>query len=429
MTRKDKAVPGAKHSQQGGAPLTRRLLPLLISECLQNVIFWAPIERLFMNELGFDAASIGLMVAGCAALVPLLSVPSGILADRWSRRAVLMFACVALLLASLIGGSSNGIASYAVSAFAMALYYALASGMTSAMVYDTVQEETGDSALFRKTLGRVRMVNSLALVASALLGGWIAQITGARTTYLLTVPFALASILALLWFSEPTLHRSAKNIQLREHINLAVRTVTRRRQLLPVITLAVLAALLINTIHEFGAFWLLDLGAPALAYGPRWACVVSALGLGGLVAGQIRLTNPLPMAASVALLLLSSIALATSHHILVVILAQAFLAVLLVAAALHVAALLHDAIPSAIRSGVSSGVDTLSWIAFLPVALLMGFVSRHHGIHAAGWIMVGLTAAGCVLLALIARAERTGALATAPVAEPETSAAALASGH
>ena len=66
----------------GPRTLTRRLLPLQFGVVLQGLILWVPIEKLFMTEIGFDAASVGTMAAAYAAVVPLLEVPSGILADR-----------------------------------------------------------------------------------------------------------------------------------------------------------------------------------------------------------------------------------------------------------------------------------------------------------------------------------------------------------
>jgi hypothetical protein len=66
----------------GPRTLTRRLLPLQIGVALQGLILWVPIEKLFMTEIGFDAAAVGTMAAAYAAVVPLLEVPSGILADR-----------------------------------------------------------------------------------------------------------------------------------------------------------------------------------------------------------------------------------------------------------------------------------------------------------------------------------------------------------
>ena len=39
-----------------------------------RLILWVPIEKLFMTQIGFDAASVGVMAAAYAAVVPLLEV-------------------------------------------------------------------------------------------------------------------------------------------------------------------------------------------------------------------------------------------------------------------------------------------------------------------------------------------------------------------
>ena len=48
-----------------------------IGVALQGLILWVPIEKLFMTQIGFDAASVGVMAAAYAAVTPLLEVPSG----------------------------------------------------------------------------------------------------------------------------------------------------------------------------------------------------------------------------------------------------------------------------------------------------------------------------------------------------------------
>jgi MFS family permease len=77
-----------------------------------GINFWAPVEKLFLNKIGFIAASIGLLAATYAVVVPFLEIPSGILADRWSRRGVLMIADLALAASAVLGGiavrSSSG---------------------------------------------------------------------------------------------------------------------------------------------------------------------------------------------------------------------------------------------------------------------------------------------------------------------------------
>lgn len=111
-------------------------------------------------------------------------------------------------------------------------------------------------------------MNSIAMVLNSLLGGGLAALAGTRPTFLLTVPFAALSIVALLGFTEPTLHRAAEPTSLREHVALTCRALVRGGTLLPIVTLSVLTALVPQVILEFGPLWLVALAAPAVLYGP-----------------------------------------------------------------------------------------------------------------------------------------------------------------
>jgi MFS family permease len=145
-------------SLRSASTLRKRLRPLYLASFLQGLVFWVPVEKLFMDEIGFDAASVGLMAAAYAAVVPILEVPSGILADRWSRRGVLMAADVALSVSALVGGLSQDVPTYIGSALVLGVSFALSSGTIDSIIYDTVLEETGTSEEFERHIGRNRLV-------------------------------------------------------------------------------------------------------------------------------------------------------------------------------------------------------------------------------------------------------------------------------
>jgi MFS family permease len=378
--------------------LQRRLLPLHLAVALQGFMLWLPIEKLFMSEIGFDPAAVGMMAAAYAALVPVLEVPSGILADRWSRRGVLIIASIALALCALIGGLSTDVPSYTLSALMLGVFFAMRSGTLDSIVYDTVLEEIGHSNAFEQRLGRIRLTESIALVSGSMVGGWTASLTTTRTTYLLTVPFALLSIAACLRFREPQLHRPAERTSLQRHLAITYQVLTQRGQMMPIITLTVLASVILQLVLEFGPLWLVALAAPAILYGPYWAVLMSTLGLGGVLAGRLELGRPTIVAAVAAVMTLASLALTTTTDVVVVTVAQATLALLIVIASIHLTRLLHDAVPSTVRTGVASGASAVSWMVFLPIALAVGLVSTEHGVVAAGWIVTAVTVLAAALL-------------------------------
>ena len=168
--------------------LQRRLLPLQAGTLTGGLLLWPATEKLFMGVIGFNATQIGIMAAAYAMVTPIVEIPSGILADRWSRKGLLMLAYAALLAATLTGGLSTGVVSYITSMLFFSIFFALHSGTSEAVLYDMVLEETGDSERYEATSGRLRALSSTALLAGALVGGWLAAATSPRTTFFAPCP-------------------------------------------------------------------------------------------------------------------------------------------------------------------------------------------------------------------------------------------------
>jgi MFS family permease len=386
--------------------LARRLLPLQIGVALQGLILWVPIEKLFMTQIGFDAASVGAMAAAYAAVVPLLEVPSGILADRWSRSWVMILGCTALMISSLIGGLSHSVFGYVIAAMILGVYFAFSSGTVDSIVYDTVLEETGSNELYEKWIGRTRAVESAAFVFSALAGGVLAQYTSTRFTYFATIPLVGLAIIGFLRFNEPRLHQAAERTTLRSHVALTFRTMITSRAVLRVIFLVAAAGLLTQAIFEFGPLWLVALAAPAALYGPYWAALVSTLGVAGLLIGKLNLERRLLLTVLIILSLAAALLLTWTRSLTVLVAAQVVLGLALALIGIHAGRLLHDAVPSSIRAGVSSGAGTLTWVLFLPFALVFGLVAQQNGVYRSGFMLAGAVVVVATLLIVSVRASR-----------------------
>jgi hypothetical protein len=165
--------------------------------------------------------------------------------------------------------------------------------------------------------------------------------------------------------------------------------------------------------------WLVALTVPAVLYGPYWAALMTTLGFGGVLAGRFPLHRPVPLVIVVGTLALAAGALTTTTSVIVVTIAQVVLALLTMLVSIHVTQVLHDAVPSNVRTGVASGVGALSWIVFLPFALLFGLVSDTYGVHIAGWLLTATAVVAGLLLARVALAERPAeAVAGDAVSEP-----------
>ena len=181
---------------------------------------------------------------------------------------------------------------YVVAAAFLGVFFALQSGTLESVVYDTVLEETGDSEAFERTIGQVRLVESVALVASALAGGLIAQFAPLRATYFLTAPLLVLSALMLLRFREPQLHKTEERESAAGgRIRATYRTILCGGQMRAIVALTIVGALLMQGMLEFGPLWLVALLVPPFLYGPHWAGLTSALGLGALLGSRAWFTR------------------------------------------------------------------------------------------------------------------------------------------
>jgi hypothetical protein len=250
------------------------------------------------------------------------------------------------------------------------------------------------------------MAESAALVLGALGGGLLAAVTSTRVTYFATLPFLVASTLALLAFREPRLHEVEERRSLRQHLSVTYGTLRHDVRLLPIAVLLLLAAVLTQAVFEFGPLWLVDLDSGAGLFGPAWALLMASLGLGGALGGRIRFDAPGPLAAVLGLLAGSSVVLITVHQVWIVTGAQVVMTTLMVAMSIFLTRLLHDAIPSDIRSGVASTIGAATWSAFLPFALVFGAVSERFGVHVGGWLLALVAAVTGILLVRVVVAQR-----------------------
>jgi MFS family permease len=99
--------------------------------------------------------------------------------------------------------------------------------------------------------------------------------------------------------------------------------------------------------------------------------------------------------------------------------AQVVLALALAIMAIHASRLLHDAVPSAIRAGVSSGAGTLTSLLFLPYSLVFGWVARENGINWSGFMLAGAVVVVATLLVVSVRASRRVPPAEVPATAKE----------
>lgn len=371
-------------------PIIRRLIPLYGAAFLQGLILWYAIEKLFMTGIGFTDATIGLMVAAYSAMMLLFETPSGILADRWSRKGVLIIASVALAICSLICGASDSVEIYILGILFWGIFYALYTGTYDSIIYDTLLEEKKNADDFDKFYGKLKVAESASWVVGALLGGVAAELIGLRGTFFLSIPISILSIGALVVFKEPLLHKASEIRTIKAQMADTLKSVSRRGVLRYVLVVLIGIFLVTEMLYEFNQLWLIALAAPILWYGPANAFLYAAEGIAGLIAPHLRLRRHavllLLFGAVVALIL----GLIFIRNLAIIVAAQVLLAILLLAIDIIFTGSMHDELSSNVRAGAASAVSTLGRLLLIPVSLVFGYLSYKYNVFGATWLLLAI---------------------------------------
>ena len=382
--------------------LVRRLLPLYIAGFFQGFVLWYNVEKLFMHSIGFDNTAIGFMVAIYSFVMLAVNSPSGILADRWSRKGVLVLASISLMLSCIVGGLSHGITAYLLCAILWGIFYACYSGVYDTIIYDVVTEAEAPNKMFEYLYGRLQVVDSAALVAAGLLGGLIANEVSLRATYFISAPMGLFAIWALLRFREPMLHRKHGVMTVTQQVRASFRAALRNRSLLPVILVLILEATLIYSMYEFAQLWLLALHLRTVYFGVANAVLLLSLGVGGYSVDKLKVNRFYLAAATLLLLIATCIGLIISRNIVIVVLAQFVFASCLVNIYVIFSRILHDNLSPATRAGASSAASTLGRLFIIPIALLIGYLSQKYSIYSAAYVLLVLVVLMAAIVMVVA---------------------------
>lgn len=370
----------------------RRLLPLYIASFSQGLILWYAIEKVFMTSIGFDASQIALVVIIGSTVGLLLEFPSGILADRWSRKGVLALSYVALALVSLLFGLADSVLEYTLASVLFAVHMALHSGSNDSIVYDTLLEETGSRKGYEQYYSYTTMFASAGLVIGSLLGGVIGDLVGLEAAYFLSIPGAAAAVISLLFLKEPTLHKKAVGSKLIQHVGETMKLVMQPGMFRLLLAALVAFGLLHMVLFGIDQLWPLALALPVIWYGPLNAVLLLGYGIGAPLAARIA-GRPLRvyMAAALAVLFM---ALLTVANMPVIAVAQTGGIIVLTAILVVLYGKMHDNLPSQLRSGSSSAVSTLRTLAYLPFVYIFGVVTELQSVFVAAYMLIPLALIG-----------------------------------
>jgi MFS family permease len=349
---------------------------------LSELVPFYPLYALLFLDTGLSAAEISFLFALWSITALLTEVPAGALADRWSRRGVLVVAGVLQAAAFVVWTAAPASPAYAAGFVIWGVSGALVSGTVEALVYDGL-DALGVAESFARVKGWMTSAELLVQIPTAAAASALYALGGYPLVGWASAAVCLAWGALALRFPEAPRTSDGESLlaTLRQGVGEAVR--------IPALRLTVLAVALVgglDAVEEYFPVLAADVGVPTTAVPVAVLGVALAGAVGAALGGR---AGRLPDRGLLALLaasglLLGAAAVIPGHAALAAVAAfyGLYLAVLVVAEAR-----LQDRIDSSRRATITSvaglGVELAALLVF------------------AAWALAGVVAVAVLVLAVV----------------------------
>jgi MFS family permease len=181
--------------------LKRNVILFYYFKISNGFFFFAPTIVLFWQSNGLSLTEVMLLQSVFSYGVVLMEIPSGFLADRTSRKNILIWGQITLALAVVVYGFSTSFYQFVFAETLFAMAIAMTSGADSALLYDTMKE-LGETDRYQQVYGKANYYWILILAFSSIIGGYISDFDLRWTFYFMT-PFVSIAAIFILFMKEP----------------------------------------------------------------------------------------------------------------------------------------------------------------------------------------------------------------------------------
>ncbi|HYD35621.1 MAG TPA: MFS transporter [Vitreimonas sp.] len=199
--------------------------------------FWLPVLYLYLTEVkGLNAAETALILSLQEFLLIFLEIPTGVIADKISRKFSISLGYILTALPFLFLPFVNSVWVIGIIFAIKAIGKALVSGADTSLLYDTLVDLNRTSE-YKRIMNLSRSLMMAGVAFSIVTGGLIAEYN-IELTLVLPFPLMVIGALAASLMTEPSISQKGKTLQESNYLNhtwQAAKYMWQHQQLLMVV--------------------------------------------------------------------------------------------------------------------------------------------------------------------------------------------------
>jgi MFS family permease len=254
-----------------------------------NLIPAYVIERLFWQERGMTVLMVVLCEIIYAVTIVICELPTGILADKFGRKALLVFGAVLSMLEFIILLFASNFWTFAFVVFLAGIAGACTSGASNALLYDSLLV-TKQEHSFEKIVGRLNSLDLIGSLLAALSGSFLAKVFGFEFNYILSVGSMFIALAFTVFLMEPPIQtqvKEEKGQKLKVYLDQSISFFKGNPKLVSIITNAMALGACVTYLDEFWQLYLDEISYSILFFGVFSAVISLARIPGNLIAASL----------------------------------------------------------------------------------------------------------------------------------------------
>lgn len=222
----------------------------IVYKGLKDLMLIYPVYTLFFEAAGLPLHQVSLLLALWSLPVVVLEVPSGVLADRWSRKSMILLSCLLKAVCFLLWAIDPSFLFFAFGFLCWGVSEAFSSGAEEALLFDSLKSK-GEEGRFEHVYGRAMAAGSVAVAISSFSGGYLAHRFGYRAVVLLSMLCSLLAFAVALGFRDVKVHQ--QNQPSFAIVKQAFQHLVKKRDVFVFAALLVIPISLADMLDEYDA--------------------------------------------------------------------------------------------------------------------------------------------------------------------------------
>lgn len=240
-----------------------------VFQFLFDFILIYAVEKLFFLDRGINLTQIGILLTLWSAMTIIFEIPTGIIADRWSRRKMLILSGIFFSACYFIWIFGNSFWIFLFGFLLRTLGSTFSSGTLQAYTFEFLKLHNKESE-FEKIWGQGNSLRTLGIGCAVILGGLLSQISYILPLILSAVSILMISAIAYIW---PEI-RPTTSLEEKSHwkfIKSSIKTISQNYTLAKIALFSLIIFSIFSNLEEYNDVYLKFLGYPNALIGAIFA--------------------------------------------------------------------------------------------------------------------------------------------------------------